>query len=309
MAESPSNGQLFSDMLTRIIEANFHNEQFGVNELAQKTGLSRSHIHRRLKTLFNKSVSQFIREVRLEKAKELLEEGNLTGSEIAYKVGFGSPSYFIKSFHDYFGYPPGELKKHFHTDEMLGNEAEKRSLSEPEDLDLRALAKNNKKSVRKKIVRTTAAFIAIISIPVLFYFLFVDDDNALERFIYPDKELSIIVLPFKNLSNDPNNQYFADGIAEDILNNLYWITSLRVVSRTSAEQFRESNLSSGEIASMMNVNYVLEGSVRQYGEKTRLSVQLIDASRDNHLWSSFFDKEEQTDIIAIQDEIAFQVAS
>jgi AraC-like DNA-binding protein len=113
MSGNSTSEHEFVKRLTKIVEANLPNEQFGVNELAAKTGMSRSQIHRRLKSISNKSVSQFIREVRLEKAKELLEEGILTGSEIAFKVGFGSPSYFIKSFHDYFGYPPGEVKKAF----------------------------------------------------------------------------------------------------------------------------------------------------------------------------------------------------
>ncbi|MBW6537728.1 MAG: helix-turn-helix domain-containing protein [Mariniphaga sp.] len=308
MSENSTSEQEFVKRLTKIVEANLQNEQFGVNELAAKTGLSRSHIHRRLKSISNKSVSQFIREVRLEKAKEFLEEGNLTGSEIAWKVGFSSPSYFIKSFHDYFGYPPGELKKHSYTDELSENETDKGSISGPENLDFTALAKINKKSARKRIVQATAAVFAIIGITMLLYFLFADDDNTLERFIHPDKELSIIVLPFKNLSNDPNNQYFAEGITEDILNNLYWITSLRVVSRTSAEQFAENTTGIKEIARQMHVNYVLEGSVRKVGDMSRISVQLIDATNDKHLWSNNFDRKTD-DVFNVQDEIALEVAS
>lgn len=308
MTGATHNGNDFISRLREIVEANFQKEQFGVNELVEKTGLSRSHIHRRLKTSCNKSVSQFIREVRLEKAKALLEEGNLTVSEIAYNVGFGSPSYFIKSFHDYFGYPPGEVKKRFLSDEFSENETDKENISAPEDLDLTALAKNNKKSARKKIVLTSAAVLTIIGFALLFYFLFVDDNNALGRIIHPNKELSIIVLPFKNLSDDPNNQYFAEGITEDILNNLYWITSLRVVSRTSAEQFTQSTPGIKEIARQMHVNYVLEGSVRKVGNMSRVSVQLIDATNDKHLWSNNFDR-KMDDVFNVQDEIAMQVAS
>lgn len=300
--------QQFINRLTEITFANLHNEQFGVNELAAKTGLSRSQIHRRLKSISNKSVSQFIREVRLEKAKEFLEEGTLTVSEIAYKVGFGSPSYFIKSFHDLYGYPPGEVKKRFLSDEFSENETDKKNISAPEDLDLTALTKNNKKSARKKIVLTSAAVLTIIGFALLFYFLFVDDNNALGRIIHPNKELSIIVLPFKNLSDDPNNQYFAEGITEDILNNLYWITSLRVVSRTSAEQFTQSTPGIKEIARQMHVNYVLEGSVRKVGNMSRVSVQLIDATNEKHLWSNNFDR-KMDDVFNVQDEIAMQVAS
>jgi TolB-like protein len=121
------------------------------------------------------------------------------------------------------------------------------------------------------------------------------------------RELSIIVLPFKNLSDDPANEYFADGIREDILNNLYWITSLRIVSNTTSENFRENKLIAREIARQMKVDYVLEGSVRRYGDKVRISIQLIDPKRDDHLWANSFDR-DLSDIIHVQNEIALQVA-
>ncbi|MEE4287029.1 MAG: helix-turn-helix domain-containing protein [Mariniphaga sp.] len=300
--------QAFLKRLTGIVEANLSNEKFGVSELAQELGMNRSYVHRRLKGLTGHSVSHFIRKVRLEKAMEMLHAGVKSAAEIAYEVGFGSPAYFSKCFHEYFGFPPGEMKKRFLSDDISENEMDKKNLSVPEDLDLAALARSNKKSVRKKKVQVFAAVFVIICIAVLFYFLFTGDDNSLRRFVHPNKELSIIVLPFKNLTNDLNNQYFAEGITEDILNNLYWITSLRVVSRTSSEQFSESEMTIGEIARQMKVNYVLEGSVRKYENKTRISVQLIDAEDDGHLWSTNFDR-EMGDVIGVQDEIALQVAS
>ena len=86
---------------------------------------------------------------------------------------------------------------------------------------------------------------------------------------------SIVVLPFKNLSGDPGNQYFADGIREDILNNLYYISDLRVVSGMTSN----TDMTSGEIARHVNVNNVLEGSIRRDSNIIRVSVQLIDAGR------------------------------
>ncbi|MFH0757462.1 MAG: hypothetical protein V2B15_09255 [Bacteroidota bacterium] len=158
--------------------------------------------------------------------------------------------------------------------------------------------------VRRNFIRHKGYFFTVFGLIVIalawvLYTHFIKDKH---------KDLSIIVLPFKNLSDNPNNQYFADGITEDILNNLYWITSLRVSSRTSGEKFRESTLSAREIARKMNVKYVLEGSLRIYDEKLRLSVQLIDAHREDHLWSSNFDRTME-DIYGVQDEIALQVAS
>jgi TolB-like protein len=120
-------------------------------------------------------------------------------------------------------------------------------------------------------------------------------------------EKSIAVLPFENLSGDPENQYFADGVMEDILNQLFRKSKLRVISRTTAERFRESTLTVPEIAKKLRVNFLLEGSVQKCGSKTRVLVQLIDARHDQHLWSEKYDR-ELNDLFLIQTEIAKQVA-
>ncbi len=101
----------FLKKITAIIEENLSDERFGVSELAHAIGMSRSNLLRRVKKLNGQSVSQFIRQVRLENAMEMLKENDQTVSEVSYEVGFGSTSYFIKCFHDHYGYPPGEVKK------------------------------------------------------------------------------------------------------------------------------------------------------------------------------------------------------
>lgn len=101
----------FLDKITGIVEENISNEQFGVSELAEATNMSRSNLLRKVKKLTELSVSQFIREVRLRKAMEILREGNLTVSEISWQVGFSSTSYFIKCFREHYGYPPGEIRE------------------------------------------------------------------------------------------------------------------------------------------------------------------------------------------------------
>jgi TolB-like protein/AraC-like DNA-binding protein/Tfp pilus assembly protein PilF len=101
----------FLNKITGIIEENLSDERFGVSELANKIGMSRSNLLRKVKKLNGQSVSQFIRKVRLENAMEMLRENDQTVSEVSYEVGFGSTSYFIKCFHDQYGYPPGEVSK------------------------------------------------------------------------------------------------------------------------------------------------------------------------------------------------------
>lgn len=119
-----------------------------------------------------------------------------------------------------------------------------------------------------------------------------------------DSELvSIAVMPFDNMSADSANEYFADGIAEEILNLLAGVKTMSVASRTSAFAFKGSAASITDIASSLGVRYVLEGSVRKAGDQVRITAQLIDAGNDRHLWSETFDR-TLDDIFSIQDEIA-----
>lgn len=100
----------FTHQLTEIIDSNIQNERFGVSELAYELNMSRSNLHRRIKSVTGDSVSQHLRKVRLNKAMELLKEQEYTVSEVAFAVGFGSVNYFSKCFKDHFGYPPGEVE-------------------------------------------------------------------------------------------------------------------------------------------------------------------------------------------------------
>jgi len=114
---------------------------------------------------------------------------------------------------------------------------------------------------------------------------------------------SIAVLPFVNMSNDPDQEYFSDGISEEILNVLVRIEGLSVASRTSSFAFKGRNPNISEIADELNVDHILEGSVRKAGNRVRITAQLIDVKTDRHLWSETYDR-ELTDIFKIQDEIS-----
>lgn len=120
-------------------------------------------------------------------------------------------------------------------------------------------------------------------------------------------ERSIAVLPFVNMSEDPANEYFSDGIAEEILNVLAKSPELRVAARTSSFSFKGQNLEIPDIARELKVRMVLEGSVRKQGGKVRITAQLIDAEEGFHLWSETYDRDLK-DVFAIQDEIARAIA-
>ncbi len=118
---------------------------------------------------------------------------------------------------------------------------------------------------------------------------------------YGDK--SIAVLPFVNMSDDAGNEYFSDGISEELLNLLSKIRALRVISRSSSFSFKGKGIAIPAIAEQLNVAYVLEGSVRKSGNQVRITAQLIEARSDSHLWSDTYDR-NLDDVFAIQDEIS-----
>jgi serine/threonine-protein kinase len=122
-----------------------------------------------------------------------------------------------------------------------------------------------------------------------------------------DREPSIAVLPFANLSADKENEYFSDGLAEEIIDALTRIPGLKVTARTSAFAFRGKEEDIRKIAAILDVRTVLEGSVRRAGNRIRVSAQLINAADGYHLWSERFDR-ELADVFAVQDEIASAIA-
>ncbi len=116
-------------------------------------------------------------------------------------------------------------------------------------------------------------------------------------------EASIAVLPFVNMSGDPNKEYFSDGISEELLNDLSTISALRVAARTSSFAFKGKNIDIKEIAHVLGVHAVLEGSVREDGQRLRISAQLINAADGFQIWAQSYDR-ELTSVLTVQDEIA-----
>lgn len=129
-----------------------------------------------------------------------------------------------------------------------------------------------------------------------------------EAFIESYGDNSIAVLPFVNMSSDPEQDYFSDGISEELLNLLAQISELRVISRSSAFAFKDKDINIVELSEILNVAHILEGSVRKSGDQIRITAQLIEARTDTHLWSETYDR-QLDNVFAIQDEIANAVVN
>jgi len=267
----------FLSQIIAVVEKNISNEQFGVSELADEMNMSRSNLLRKVKKLTKLSVSQLIKEVRLKRGMEMLRKSALNVSEVSHQVGFSSTSYFIKCFREHYGYPPGEVGKR--------DEAEMNPVP---------VARSNRK--RNFIMLGAAGLIAALAIGLFTYYTLLSSGP-------PALEKSVAVLPFKNDSNDSTNVYLINGLMESTLNNLQKIEGLKVISRTSAEKYRNTSRSIPEMAEELNVNYFVEGSGQKIGDQILLNIQLIEGPSDKHLWSMQY-RREVKDIFSLQQEIA-----
>lgn len=263
----------FIDQVKAVLLTHLSNEQFGVSELAEEMHMSRSNLLRKIKKNTELSASQFIRQIRLEEANKLLEETALSISEIAFKVGFGTNSYFIKCYKDEYGHPPGEARRQSFSSEVT---------STPET----EIVQNASSGKRKKSKAVQLIFILGLLLAVFFLFrsFYITD----EEIHTPAPIKSIAVLPFHNLSSDTSNLYFVDGLMEAALTNLQKIEDLRVISRTSVEKYRNTQQSSKEIAEELHVNYLVEGSGQRTEDEVLLHIKLIDAATESPVWAEQF---------------------
>jgi TolB-like protein/AraC-like DNA-binding protein len=282
---NPRDNEFLNSLREQIIQ-NLSDEKFGVSELANTIGMSRSNLLRKVQKLTGLSISKYIRNIRLEEAMEMLKHGTSTVSEIAYEVGFGSISYFVKCFREQYGYPPGEA----------GQQAQKKKEE--------AAKPAGKPLERKRAVKLIYSIPTVIITLVLLWMVTLGPLKKAESL--PEK--SIAVLPFKNDSNDSTNVYIINGLMEAILNNLQQIEDLKVVSRTSVEKYRQSKLTIPEIARELNVSYVIEGSGQKIGDQILLNVQLIKGEEDDHLWAEQYNRQVK-DIFTIQQEVAKNIAN
>jgi TolB-like protein/AraC-like DNA-binding protein len=309
MSGVTSSDLAFINRLTEIILANLENEHFDVDELAHEAGMSRSYILQRLTSTTSKSTTQFIREVRLRQAMEMLQHEGKTAAEVAYCVGFSSPAYFNTCFHEFYGYPPGKVAKN--SVSKPETEDDTHAL-EPITFEVKPLPEIAKRSIRNfpglhLLIYSGFGLLLLLGLAFLLYSTFYKNTNTLANHSLKSKDKSISVLPFISLSKVEENQYFAEGVAENILNNLIKIRELKVVAINPVIKFSQNPLDIPGIASKLGVNFLLTGSVQRFGNRVLVIVQLIDAKHDQHIWSDKYDK-QLADIFLIQSDIATQVA-
>lgn len=283
MVIEASMDEKFSKKLSEIIDANLHDEKFSVNDLAAELGMSRVTLHRKAKSILKKPVSEVIREARLNKAYEMLQQKSGTVSEIAFQVGFKSVSYFNQCFHKHYGYPPGEVFKKTFKPVEIGKETIK----------------------FQNTYRFIAPFVTgIIIILVGIYIIKFNKANSNNN--VPQKSI-FFMFPVYN-SGDSTYMYQVNGTVEAILNQLSLINDLTVYPWSSAIKYKNSQMSGADIAKEINANYIIESSGIAYDSIIRINIKLINALSGNQIWYKPYDVDIQ-DIIKLPLEISQNIAA
>jgi TolB-like protein/AraC-like DNA-binding protein/Tfp pilus assembly protein PilF len=297
--------QDFLKKLTEITEANLGNHEFGVNELANEMNMSHSSLFRKLNSINGKSINQFIKEIRLWKALELLQKDGLTASEVAHITGFSSAAYFSNCFHEYFGYPPGEAKNKHRVNSQTISKTE---IFQDTHLNQNPEEERNQKKFRKYqtywkkkkglIIFSAATGFTIILFCVVF-FTVLSNSEAVTK----EQQKTLAVLPFEDLSTKPASPWFIYGFKQDIVTDLSAVKGILIRSEISTEAYRDTKKPWAEIARELNVNYLVTGALGIADKQFKVWVQLFDVKGNHFIWSSDTIYKQTNDLFSAQSEI------
>lgn len=295
MAALAGKDTIFIQRLKQLILENIHNEQFGAEVLASKYGISRSQLHRKLKKATGKSVTQFIKEIRLHEAFKILVNEETTVSEVAYQVGFSSPTYFNTCFKEYYGYPPGEAKVRF---QVMKKEKKVSSLTDR----LSAL------QVKKEsfIVGFFLLIIVIAFIPFSEQIFSGQKNNSVQKF----KPKTIAVLPFQITGGDESQKKLGGEMTRAVIRQLKKIKAIDKVSAYNAVQdYKDPDPSLSKIARQLEVNIVTKGKLSFLGDEFTVHLDVWNADSQSIIWTKDYSGEWKIqEIFMFQAEVAKDLA-
>jgi AraC-like DNA-binding protein/tetratricopeptide (TPR) repeat protein len=291
MTKPLSPEQAFIKKLTDIVLANLQNENFGVNDLARESGLSLYAISRKLQSVKKIRVAQFVREIRLRRAMELLKEGTFTAAEVAYKVGFGSPAYFNKCFREYFGCTPGDIKsldKDPNPDNI--NSSSSGNYSQAGNSNLRFLFS----------LRGVLLLITILGIAGIIIYSKKMKTDWYDDLVSRDGRISIAVMPFINMTGDTTLNVWQEGIQQNIISSLANNNEIEIRQKELINSLLEfsghsefasiSTGIAGRISQKLLAALFVYGTIEKAGDKIRVNAQLIDTKTREVLKTCNLDK-------------------
>ncbi len=302
MVSFSSDDDQFLEKLRRIVLARMSNTSFGVSDLASEIGMSRSNLLRRVKEITGKTVVDLMCEIRLQKASELMKEGKRTVAEIAYDTGFGSPAYFTKCFHEYFGYAPADYRKKDSTDSHF--QTDHQETEQENESEVQKLQSSSSPGLAKTTRKLNIIVFSIILVAILFALL----KERISEIRFSDvSEKSIAVLPFEYLGEDSENQFQADGIRSIIQSHLSKISDLIVMSEESSNQYKNTQKTAQIVGKELDVNFLLKGNLMRFGDELKLVLTLIDANNDKIDWSNEYNGDRGAvcnELSSVAEEVA-----
>lgn len=289
-----SMNEAFIVKLNGILEENYQNEKFGVKELATAAGISRSNLHRKLHQIKGLSASEFIMSYRLQKAYVLLEKEVSTVSEIAYAVGFSSPSYFSQCFHKQYNYAPVDVK----------NRNEEKSLLDASKSDslLEKGLTNKKVEIGKLKVYTITILVLLLIITGVV--LSLNEKKGMDS----PQIRSIAVLPLQAKSNLINNEILSEAMQTGLISSLGKINGIKIISRETTLKYQDSNKTMDNIIQELGVDFLVSGEIN-YSDQDSLVLQLSMY----HLGTTTSDIKQFTynnsieNIISVQNEASINI--
>ena len=294
--------------LKTILETHLENEHFGVSELAREAGLSRSSLHRKVHAYNGNSTSQFIREFRLQKAMEILLEGEETASEVAYRVGFSSPTYFNTCFKEYYGYPPGEAKlRSGSSDQRKNHTVNTYPLVRTKD---KITYLNRRLQHTKRWIAALAIGIGVTITWTASYYIAAKEEPPSAELVNAKEKISIAVMPFKNLSGDPDMDRICYAMTDAVITGLNELEFLIVTPHSKVINYADSVMDASTLAEELGVDQIIFGNYQQYGEENCFKWHLIDGTEDYILISDKFNSEwKLEEMFNIQAEVVEDIAT
>jgi TolB-like protein/AraC-like DNA-binding protein/tetratricopeptide (TPR) repeat protein len=263
--------------------------------------MSRIQLYRKLHRLTGKNVSQYIREVRLEKAMELLRQDVASVAEIAYQVGFGSPAYFNRCFHVFYGLTPGEVIRNKGWADSRDRDHGQQAIEE-QKVSGSIPPKSFSRGIQKWVWFAAIGILLVMVILSLFFIIWKRSSDDV-------KEKTIAVFPLCLDNQDPENAYFCNGMAEELFTHLNKISGLKVKAGMVIEGYIGRPIDLENMQRKTGLDYILTLSTRKSANDLRVTVQLIDLLTGDQIWAGTYDGDYTGKIFEFHSNTAREIAA
>ncbi|THD67852.1 helix-turn-helix domain-containing protein [Robertkochia marina] len=296
----PDKSSTAIKMLSDLVHENMEREDFDVEEFAALAGVSRSELYRRIKKLTGKSVTHFIRDIRLEESLKLLQHTDWTASEVGYKVGFNSPTYFSKCFKDKFGITPGEadsgltpIRGSLYDDHLKYTKPKSSGFWTPRRIWLLFI-------------------LAFLSGFGYWYYVASSNNNKNSGKSSPTDIKAVAMTPLKNLTGNESYDYLGFSVANEIISEISNLNIIeKVVPMSSVMPYMEKGYTHPEIAKSLALSHLFTGIMELSGDQLKFSVHLVDTENNHQLWSRVFTfpLQQYSGVFEMQQNIAKDVVA